>query len=173
MLGALGLELVPWWTVWGVVLVLRLALLPGALRPRHERATPPASGWQRGLAPVPALAAAAAIWIAFTDPGAPRDAQAFVAPAQAAAAVLTLQALAARTRRPPWVGAALSALGAVAFALLARLVAAESVAPLLLGALWIPTGAIVHRRTADRRAAALAIVGALGLVVFEPFGVLG
>lgn len=35
LLGRLGLTLVPWWWVWLVVLVVRLVLLPGALRPGY------------------------------------------------------------------------------------------------------------------------------------------
>ena len=37
--GGLGVALVPLWWVWALVLGLRLATLPGALRPRHGRPT--------------------------------------------------------------------------------------------------------------------------------------
>ncbi len=35
LLGRLGFALVPWWWVWLIVLVVRLVLLPGALRPGY------------------------------------------------------------------------------------------------------------------------------------------
>jgi len=35
LLGRLGLAVVPWWWVWLVVLLARLVLLPGALRPGY------------------------------------------------------------------------------------------------------------------------------------------
>ncbi len=54
MLGALGFGLVPLWWAWTVLLALRVATLPGALRPRHGR--PLAWGIVHGLALVLCLA---------------------------------------------------------------------------------------------------------------------
>lgn len=173
MLGTLGLELVPWWPVWGVALVVRVALLPGALRPRHEHAAEPAKGPERLLPLVLALATAAVIWVAWTDPGAPRGARLLVAPAQAAGCVWVLQALAARTRRPRWIGAVLAALGALVLVLLANRWPVQVVAPALLAALWIVAGLVLWRRTADRRAGALALLGLLSCLFAAPGGVLG
>lgn len=46
MLGLLALEVLPWLWIWALVLLVRLAVLPGALRPRHEHERSPAIAWE-------------------------------------------------------------------------------------------------------------------------------
>lgn len=46
LLGAPARILIPWLWAWGLILLARLALLPGALRPRHEHARGPALLWE-------------------------------------------------------------------------------------------------------------------------------
>jgi len=46
LLGILARSVAPWLWLWGLVLLVRLALLPGALRPRHEQARGPAVLWE-------------------------------------------------------------------------------------------------------------------------------
>lgn len=46
MLGLFALRLIPWAWIWGVLLLLRLSFLPGALRPRHDLARDPALAWE-------------------------------------------------------------------------------------------------------------------------------
>ena len=45
--GGLAVALVPLWWVWALVLGVRLATLPGALRPRHGR--PERAGWAHAV----------------------------------------------------------------------------------------------------------------------------
>ena len=188
LLGTLAWFLLPYSWLWGVLLVFRLALLPGAMRPRHELAAPPGEPLDR-LSFLLALAALA--WAAWSSPwsgavdgfraeigtgGLARAdvlRSALVAPALLVGMVLTLHALLVRRR---W-GSAPRAFAVVLLAAASGLalagLPARVLGPPLLGAAWILAGLWTWRRTADRRARALAVLGLAGALVLLPWSGLG
>jgi len=189
LLGAIGCFLLPCWWLWGIALVLRVALLPGAMRPRPELASPRMCPVE-GLA-IP-LALAALAWAAWISPWSPAPVTDFdprvggavgpstwvlrsplVPPALLLGSLLSLHALLVRRR---WESATRS----VATLLLASLAGLAlsrvpdwALGPPLLGVMWILAGLGTWRRTADRRARALAVLGLAGALLLFPWRGLG
>jgi len=170
LLGSVGLAAVPIWTPWALLLALRLALLPGAMRPRHELPIPRGNPASRllGVASIVALS-----WATWSAPEALRDSRALLAPAQVIAGGLVVHDLFARLRRPAFGRAAILALYAGCALSLLDHFPPRLLAPWFLGGAWILAGSWIGRRTADKRARALALLGALGVWLLAPWGPLG
>jgi hypothetical protein len=150
LLGSLGVWAVPIWIPWGLLLAVRLVLLPGAMRPRHELSIPPGSALSRLLVATALGALGWAAWSASLT---------LLAPAQVIAGGLAIHGLLSRLRRPALVRASLLALYAGGSVLLLNFFPGQVVAPWLLGGAWVLAGWVVWRRTADRRARLLAFAG--------------
>lgn len=181
-LGMLAWLSLPYVWLWGVLLAVRLALLPGAMRPRHELAAPPGKPLDR-LSLLLALVALA--WAAWRSPWSEAPAgfgaaigeggfgraevvkSALVAPALVVGSALTLHALLVRRR---WQSAprafAVVLFAAAAVLLLARVPAWALGGP-LLGVTWAVAGLRTFGCTADSRAFALGglALGILGIGV--------
>ncbi len=84
-----------------------------------------------------------------------------------------LHALFLRLRWGPAARTCASALYAALTVLALAPAHVEALAPLLLGAVWILAGAWIWRRTADRRARALAVLGLAGALLLAPWNLLG